>query len=91
MASSKRDSGDWVTAISSITAKQGLYPPGYPDGWKTFEEIQKEQKIGHNKLRRIIQLGVKEGTIKAFEGTSPNITGRLCRSVWYKIIKLAKR
>ena len=86
MASGKKPRNSWVNAFQDINEKQGNYPPGFPKGWLTFKELQAEHKIGHNKLRNMIQIGVEDGSIEAFEGTAPNITGRLCRSVWYRII-----
>ena len=88
MAPSKRNNDDWVKQIQATAQKEGRYPPGYDKGgWKTFTEIMQEQGIGHNKLRRLIQKGCDSGEIDAFEGTAPNVTGRLCRSVWYKIVQ----
>lgn len=88
MASSKRDNNDWVKQIQKTVATEGKYPPDFDKGgWKTFAEIQSDLGLGHNKLRRMLQKGAEAGEIDAFEGTAPNITGRLCRSVWYKITK----
>ena len=88
MASSKRNNSDWVKAIADANASIGRPPEG--EGWKTFHELQKETKLGNNKLRRILTVGMEAGTFEHYEGTKANSTGRICRSVWYRPIKLAK-
>ena len=91
MASRIKNRDDWIKQIQGSVKREGKYPDDFEKGgWMTFHELQRDLDVGHNKLRRILQKGVELGEIEAFEGTSPNITGRLCRSVWYKIIKLAK-
>ena len=91
MASRNKNRDDWIKQIQSSVKRAGKYPDDFEKGgWMTFHELQRDLDVGHNKLRRILQKGVELGEIEAFEGTSPNITGRLCRSVWYKLIKLAK-
>jgi hypothetical protein len=84
MANDKRHTADWVKAFTVQNEKNGNYPPGYPGKWKTFHELHDEHMIGNNKLRRMLTTGVEDGTFEAFEGTAPNVTGRLCRSVWYR-------
>ena len=86
MANSKRHTDSWVSALSEQGKKKGNYPPGYPGEWKTFHELHEAHQIGNNKLRRMLTEGVADGAFEAFEGVSPNVTGRLCRSVWYRPI-----
>lgn len=88
MATNKRNTNDWVEAIASVNDSTGNTPPG--EGWKTFHELHDELKIGNNKLRRLLTVGMEDGTFEHYEGTKTNATGRICRSVWYRPIKLAK-
>ena len=86
MASSKRVGDNWVKALSGINNKRGKLPPDYPGDWKTFNELFAEYAFGANKLRAILQEGIKNGTFEAYEGCQPNVMGKLARAVWYRPI-----
>ena len=90
MAASKRDNNDWVRTLNSLNERRGRFPPDFPGEWKTFEEIFSEMEFGANKLRAILQEGIKENKFEAFEGSRPNVTGKMARAVWYRPIKVLR-
>ena len=84
MAISKRNRNAWIKTLEGINIKEGNSPPG--DGWMTFNELKEEHSLGDNKLRKLIKEGIVTKEIDFFEGTRPNTTGRLTRSIWYRPI-----
>lgn len=82
MANSKRHQNDWVKYLSELHKTNAKTPEG--DGWFTYNEIFKMQKLGENKVRLLIKKGIEEGSIISFEGSQPNSRGRLSRRIWYK-------
>lgn len=85
MASSKGNGANWVDALNSIQAKRGKAPPGDGVGWLRFLEICELYNAGENKMRKLVQIGVENGSIKVFEGSGLNGAGRLTRRIWYKM------
>ena len=80
------DNISWATELEEAHTKKGNGPEG--EGWKTFNQIQKEMKCGICKCRRIMQGAKREGEIEVFHGTEKSpTTGGLCRQIWYRPVK----
>ena len=70
----------WAAAFKDAICRK-REPQGA--GWKTYEQLKNEYKMGRNRTHDIICKLVKEGKLERFDGTVHNGT-RAVRQVWYR-------
>lgn len=72
----------WCKKIEELNNRRGKRPEGKE--WFTFKELYEKFPYGDNKLRRILNKGMDEGTVEIFEGSEMRDRGTLNRQVWYR-------